>query len=82
LTGFEELLKTQLEDYNLDSKIKTQFFHLKMTDSFSKYSARFQKSLHQISTYDENDTDIPYKFTDRLVKEYALLVRRDIFAHS
>ena len=76
-TGFEELLKSQFEDSNLDYKIRTQFFHLKMTESFSKYLARFQELLNQMSTYDENDTDILYKFTDGLVKEYALAVRRD-----
>ena len=48
-----------------------------MTESFSKYLARFQELLNQMSTYDENDTDILYKFTDGLVKEYALAVRRD-----
>jgi hypothetical protein len=34
-----------------------------MTESFSKYLARFQELLNQMSTYNENDTDILYKFT-------------------
>jgi hypothetical protein len=78
-TGFEDLLRAQYEDSNLDYKIRTQFYHLKMTDSFSKYLARFQELLNQMTNGNEadNETDILYKFTDGLVKEYALAVRRD-----
>ncbi len=76
-TGFEELLRAQFEDSNLDYKVRTQFFHLKMTDSFPKYLARFQELLNQMTVYSDNDTEILYKFTDGLVKEYALAVRRD-----
>ena len=76
-TGFEDLLRAQFEDSNLDYKVRTQFFHLKMTDSFPKYLARFQELLNQMTIYSENDIEILYKFTDGLVKEYALAVRRD-----
>ena len=76
-TGFEDLLRSQFEDSNLDYKIRTQFFHLKMTDSFSKYLTRFQELLNQMTDHSGDDTDILYKFTDGLTKEYALAVRRD-----
>ena len=76
-TGFEDLLRSQFEDSNLDYKIRTQFFHLKMTDSFPKYLTRFQELLNQMTDHSGDDTDILYKFTDGLTKEYALAVRRD-----
>ena len=48
-----------------------------MTDSFPKYLTRFQELLNQMTDHSGDDTDILYKFTDGLTKEYALAVRRD-----
>ena len=57
--------------------LRTQFFHFKMADSFPKYLTSFQELLNQMTDHSGDDTDILYKFTDGLTKEYALAVRRD-----
>ena len=75
--GFQKILKEQYEDSNLDYKIRTQFFNLKMENSFPKYLMRFQELLNQIPNLSGNDIEVVYKFTDGLTKDYAFAVRRD-----
>ena len=75
--GFQKMLKNQYEDSNLDYRIRTQFFNLKMENSFPKYLSKFQELLNQIPSMSENDIEVVFKFTDGLSKEYAFAVRRD-----
>ena len=75
--GFTQLLKEQYEDTNLDFKLRTQFFHLKMDLSFPKYLQKFQELINQLPSLANDPQNILDKFTDGLVKEYAFAVRRE-----
>ena len=50
-SGFTELLKEQYGDSNLEYKLRSQFFHLRMEHSFQKYLARFQELINQIPSF-------------------------------
>lgn len=75
--GFTQLLKEQYEDTNLDFKLRTQFFHLKMDLSFPKYLQKFQELINQLPSLANDPQNILDKFTDGLAKEYAFAVRRE-----
>ena len=75
--GFTQLLKEQYEDTNLDFKLRTQFFHLKMDSGFPKYLQRFQELINQLPSLGNDPQNILDKFTDGLAKEYAFAVRRE-----
>ena len=63
--GFTQLLKTQYEDTNLEYRLRTQFYHLKFENSFSKYLRRFQELVNQLPKL-SND-DILCKFLKKIV---------------
>ena len=75
--GFENILKAQFEDSNLDYRVRTQFLHLKMENSFSKYLARFQELLNQSTTLSRDSLEVLFKFTDGLSEKFAYAVRRE-----
>ena len=76
--GFVNLLKEQFEDTNMEFKLRTQLFHLKMEhNNFQKYLARFQELLNQLPNTHPDNNDILYKFVDGLTKEFAYAVRRE-----
>jgi hypothetical protein len=75
--GFVKLLKEQYEDSNLDYKLRTQFFHLRMENSFPKYLAKFQELLNQLPSLTYDNQTVLDKFTDGLSKEMAFHVKRE-----
>jgi len=74
--GFKDILKEQYEDSNLDYKLRTQIFRLKMEGSFPRYLARFQELLNQLPDIAARENDVLTMFTDGLAKEFAFEVRR------
>lgn len=75
--GFIKLLREQYEDSNLDYKLRTQFFHLQMENSFPKYLAKFHELLNQLPSLTYDNQTILDKFTDGLTKEMAFHVKRE-----
>jgi hypothetical protein len=75
--GFIKLLREQYEDSNLDYKLRTQFFHLQMENSFPRYLAKFHELLNQLPSLTYDNQTILDKFTDGLTKEMAFHVRRE-----
>jgi hypothetical protein len=75
--GFKDILKEQYEDSNLDYKLRTQLFRLKMEGSFPRYLARFQELLNQLPDIAARENDVVTMFTDGLAKEFAFEVRRN-----
>jgi hemerythrin-like domain-containing protein len=76
--GFVKILKEQFEDTNMEFKLRTQLFPLKMEhNNFQKYLARFQELLNQLPNTNPNNNDILYNFIDGLKKEFAYSVRRE-----
>ena len=75
--GFVKLLKEQYEDSNLDYKLRTQFFHLKMETSFPRYLAKFHELLNQLPSLTYDNQTVLDRFTDGLSKEMAFHVKRE-----
>jgi transcriptional regulator of heat shock response len=73
---FENLLKSQFEDTNLDFKLRTQFFHLKMENSFQRYLTKFQELLNQIPSLTAESEEVHCRFIDGLTPIYAMEVRK------
>jgi hypothetical protein len=73
---FINLLKSNFEDTNLDFRLQSQFFHVKMENSFPKYLKRFQEIINQSPNLSCDSEVVLNRFIDGLTTEYAFKVRQ------
>ena len=73
---FVNLLKSNFEDTNLDFRLQSQFFHVKMENSFPKYLKRFQEIINQSPNLSCDSEVVLNRFIDGLTTEYAFKVRQ------